>query len=338
MWVYDLETLTILAVNAAALGQYGYTREEFLCLTIADLRDSGDVAEMLADVHWARRGGRGAPRVWRHVRKDGEHIDVEVTAQSVEINGRAARLVMARDVTTERALNDAVRVRDEQLRQAHLLARLGTWEWNIATGVVLGSQELYELVEITAGEPLTYAGLLATVIDEDRVRVQRATEAAAAGGSLTTECRVHTGSGSVRWLHVQGRFDATGPEARVIGVSQDITDRKLAEQALAHQAMHDPLTDAANRELFTDRLAHALGRLATTPARWRCCFSTSTGSSRSTTASATTSATACSSPWPAGSGTSCAPRTRSPVSVETSSRSCARTSSVRPTPRSWRRE
>ena len=74
MWVYDAETLAFLAVNDAAVRHYGYSREEFLAMRITDIRPPEDVPAMLADVK--ARGGPGlaAPKVWRHLRKDGSLI------------------------------------------------------------------------------------------------------------------------------------------------------------------------------------------------------------------------------------------------------------------------
>jgi hypothetical protein len=111
MWVYDAETLQFLDVNDAAVRHYGFTREEFLAMTIREIRPPEDVPAMLVDV--AARGGPGDPnpRVWRHRRKDGSLIDVEITAGRIELDGRKAALVLAHDVSDrkrlERRLADA---------------------------------------------------------------------------------------------------------------------------------------------------------------------------------------------------------------------------------------
>jgi signal transduction histidine kinase len=83
-WIYDEETLRFLEVNEAAVRMYGYSEDEFRKLTLADICPKDDV----------ERGGQ-----WRHVRKDGEVIDVEVSAHEVELDGRRARLVAVVDIT-----------------------------------------------------------------------------------------------------------------------------------------------------------------------------------------------------------------------------------------------
>jgi two-component system, cell cycle sensor histidine kinase and response regulator CckA len=74
MWVYDSKTFEFLAVNDAAVRQYGWSREEFLSMTILEIRPSEDVSSLLD--HVRRETGSPLPGVWRHRRKDGSIIDV----------------------------------------------------------------------------------------------------------------------------------------------------------------------------------------------------------------------------------------------------------------------
>jgi PAS domain S-box-containing protein len=100
MWVYDLATLRFLTVNNAAIRHYGYSRKEFLGMTIKDIRPEEDVPALLADV----KTNRSAPTVtglWRHRKKDGTLIDVEVTAHEFQFGERKAKLVLARDITEQ---------------------------------------------------------------------------------------------------------------------------------------------------------------------------------------------------------------------------------------------
>jgi len=109
MWVYDTKTLRFLAVNAAAVERYGYSRDEFLSMTIAEIRPSEDVPALLEDIRM--RGTGLQPRgVWKHRWKDGTVRDVEVSANNLRFADRPARLVLALDVTDRvRALETAAR-------------------------------------------------------------------------------------------------------------------------------------------------------------------------------------------------------------------------------------
>ncbi len=102
LWVADAATLRILAANEAALRQYGYGAEEFLALTLRDLRPAGEGAAF--EAHVAAPPGPDPQDVWRHRRKDGTEFDVEVTSHPLTWDGRAARLVLAADVTARTRL------------------------------------------------------------------------------------------------------------------------------------------------------------------------------------------------------------------------------------------
>ncbi|MBI2772310.1 MAG: PAS domain S-box protein [Burkholderiales bacterium] len=97
MWVFDLETLRFLTVNDAAVAHYGYSREEFLAMTIADIRPQEDRGSLLEAAR-AQQPMHG-PAAWRHRLKDGRLIFVEISSHTLEYDGRPARTVLAHDIT-----------------------------------------------------------------------------------------------------------------------------------------------------------------------------------------------------------------------------------------------
>jgi two-component system cell cycle sensor histidine kinase/response regulator CckA len=124
MFVYDNETLAYLAVNDAAVCQYGYTREEFLRMTIADVRPAEDVPAlrlMLA----ASQPGFERRGVWRHRRKDGSLIDVEILAHGLPFGDRPACIVLAYDVSERRRM-------EEQFLQAQKMEAVGRLAGGVA--------------------------------------------------------------------------------------------------------------------------------------------------------------------------------------------------------------
>ena len=142
MWVFDPDTLRFLSVNRAAVRQYGWSEEEFLERTIADIRPPEDVARMEAAAREATASGRMGPSgVWRHRRRDGSLLDVEIHAEPVTYRGRPARLVVAVDVT------ERMRV-ERQLQQAQRLEAIGqlaggiAHDFNNILGAALGYGEL----------------------------------------------------------------------------------------------------------------------------------------------------------------------------------------------------
>ncbi len=108
MWVYDLEMLAFLAVNDSAINRYGYSREEFLGMTIKDIRPSGEVPRLLENVRGVTEGIDDAG-AWWHIKKDGSAILVEITSHTLLFSGRPAELVLAHDITDRKRHEDELK-------------------------------------------------------------------------------------------------------------------------------------------------------------------------------------------------------------------------------------
>ncbi|MFD2184935.1 EAL domain-containing protein [Rhodoplanes azumiensis] len=107
MWVFDCETLRFLAVNDAAVHHYGWSREQFLAMTVLDLRDPADHAAV-RDAARSPEPSRGE-RVWRHRRADGSEILTQPFTRLLSYGGRPAKLVASIDVTQQS--RDEARIR-----------------------------------------------------------------------------------------------------------------------------------------------------------------------------------------------------------------------------------
>jgi PAS domain S-box-containing protein len=107
MWVYDLETLAFLAVNESAVDHYGYEHAEFLSMTIKDIRPPSEFeklgANLVASRHRAEKSG-----TWKHRKKDGTLIDVDIVSHEIVFDGHPARLVLVKDVTERKQAEEAL--------------------------------------------------------------------------------------------------------------------------------------------------------------------------------------------------------------------------------------
>jgi PAS domain S-box-containing protein len=121
MWVYDLASFKFLDVNEAAIRQYGYSRTEFLKMTVKDIRTPDEVERLIAHSKAKNRSARSSGN-WKHLKKDGTIIEVEINSHDINYNGREARLVLANDVTDRIIAQRLIVETSEQLRQ--LSARL----------------------------------------------------------------------------------------------------------------------------------------------------------------------------------------------------------------------
>lgn len=114
MWVFDTLTLRFLTVNDAAVSHYGYSRAEFLSMTLADIRPAEDLA-LLERSMTRLNEPVSATGPWRHRLKDGRLILVEISSHALEYEGRPARMVLAHDVTARVQAEEALRQLNETL-------------------------------------------------------------------------------------------------------------------------------------------------------------------------------------------------------------------------------
>ena len=102
MWVYQLDTLAFLAVNNAAVARYDYRRDEFLAMTLHDIRPEAERSRLAQHMDKAEQGSR-SPGLWRHRRKDGWLMTVEISSHALAFGSRHTRLVLAHDVSEREA-------------------------------------------------------------------------------------------------------------------------------------------------------------------------------------------------------------------------------------------
>jgi PAS domain S-box-containing protein len=157
MWIYDRETLAFVVVNEAAVRHYGYAREEFATMTLADIRPSEDVPALRDNVARASHFDEG--RMWRHRKKDGTIINVEVRAHEFQVGKRSVRLVLSNDVSERVRSEEALRKTEEQLRHAQKMEAVGrlaggvAHDFNNLLSVILSCAELM-LDDLKPVEPM----------------------------------------------------------------------------------------------------------------------------------------------------------------------------------------
>jgi PAS domain S-box-containing protein len=179
MWAYDLETLRFLTVNDAAVRHYGYSRAEFLNMTIADIRPAEDVPTLLVNVAQVTEGLDEAG-VWRHRKKDGTLIEVEITSHTLMFDGRPAELVLATDVTERRRTEEALR-RAQKMESLGLLAGGIAHDFNNLLVAILGQTSL-ALSRLNADNPA-------------RGPIEKAVTASRRAADLTRQLLAYSGRG-----------------------------------------------------------------------------------------------------------------------------------------------
>ena len=261
MWVFDRQTLHFLAVNPAAVRQYGYSEEQFLRMTIADIRPAETVPELMLDVA-RRRPGLQEPEVWKHCRKDGTIIDVEVVCHDLEFQESKAMLVAAYDVTARAAGPGSSAAGGGKIPRDFRLRRCGNLPAHARRPAVNVNQAFAQMHGYDSPKALlAEVTNAATQLFVEPQRMMEAAEAAATQGIVRgAEVELYRKDRSRFWVMVNLRavVDPAGKVVLFEGTAEDITDRKAAEAQVNFLAYHDALTGLPNRALFMDRLESAL--------------------------------------------------------------------------------
>jgi diguanylate cyclase (GGDEF)-like protein/PAS domain S-box-containing protein len=252
MWVYDFETLRFIAVNDTAINHYGYSREEFLRMTIAEIRPPEELPVMRAAMSELQKSSRS--RVFRHRKKDGSVFDAEVSSFEFESGGKRSRLVIALDVTEQRSAERRLRESEERYRLLFERNLAGVYrstlkgrilDCNDALARIFGFADREELLATPA------SSLYFSVEERERVMSQLRDQ----GQLSSVEVRMRRHDGEPVWvLENMTLLDGEVIEGTII----DINDRKTAHERIEYQAYHDVLTGLPNRLLFRDRIKVAL--------------------------------------------------------------------------------
>jgi PAS domain S-box-containing protein len=230
-WIHDQDTLRFLAVNAAAVAYYGYSRNEFLGMAVGDLQspaESSAAGPVPGDAHRPTGG-------IRHRRKDGQERFAEIISRPVRFAGCRAQLVLVNDVTAQVSAEQAWRAQAQLLAQAQRIGRMGSWKIDLHSGRLHWSEETCALFGVS---PAEFAGtidaFLAFLDPEDRVAHTTQPDR---DGAFENEYRIRRADGALRWIYERGtvEFDRSGRPVGRFGMVMDITERKRSE-LLQHRA------------------------------------------------------------------------------------------------------
>ena len=261
MWVFDRLTFRFLAVNEAAIRQYGYSAQEFLEMTLMDIRPEGEIPALLEDLKEMRRGLQ-RPAAWKHRRKDGSTLDVEIVCHDLDFQGNEAMLVAAFDVTEQKNAQEAAREAEAKYRGIFENSVVGIFQHTPDGRLTAVNRALAEMHGYLSPEEMLadVSSVALQLFVEPNRMIELSRIAVKEGVVRAAEVEAYKKDRSRFWTRLSFRtvYDAMGAIVNFEGTVEDITDRKAAEARVLYLAYYDALTDLPNRTLFKDRLEMAL--------------------------------------------------------------------------------
>ncbi len=233
MWVFDRGTLRFLAVNEAAIRQYGYTRQEFLAKTILEIRPEEDLADVLADLA-DRHPGLQERGFWRHRRKNGELIDVEIVCHPLDFQGTESILVSAYNITARKRAEEAIRQAEEKYRGMFEDAVIGIFQATLDGRVVGANRAFAQIHGFDSPEQLLTETEGKTLAVDPGKMAKCAQIVAEQGALCGIEMEVYTRNRSRKWIRLSVRDvrDDAGRAVLCEGTAEDITEQKRSEEML----------------------------------------------------------------------------------------------------------
>ena len=191
------------------------------------------------------------------IKRLSEELEQRVVERTREL--AATNEELRREISARKRAEDEVATRQGQLEEAQALAHLGSWNWDIPTGSLTWSEELYRVFGVNPVEfRPTHELLLEHLHPQDRPVFEAAIEGALSTRSpYDCELRIVRSDRSLRILHSRGRviFDGNGKPLRMVGTAQDITERKRAHEELAKRAQQQAaIAELSQRALTADNL------------------------------------------------------------------------------------
>ncbi|MGM1057304.1 MAG: PAS domain S-box protein [Bacteroidota bacterium] len=254
-WVYDLETFNILDVNQAAIDHYGYTKQEFLNLTIKDLRLQQEIPKLVElQTESEKREGNIYFGVFNHKKKNGDLIRMEINGHKVDYLGKESILVVCQDVTKEEEQVRLLKESAERLKAAADIAKLGYWRLEMDANTLSWTDKVYKIWgRERENFILNLENFLQTIHPDDLEAFKEEQRAAFAGEKEHDFVhRIILPENNIKWVHEMGRLvsDLSGKPLAFEGTVQDVTSRKEEEQRL--KLLESVITNTNDAILITE--------------------------------------------------------------------------------------
>ncbi len=231
-WVIDQDNFRFLDVNKAAIDHYGYSYEEFLSMAAVDIRPDDEKERFITlnrtQNHFGARG------LWKHKKKDGTIIHVEINLDSIIFEGKNCSLIVAHDITEKAAADNALKHTAMRLKQAQSIAHIGSWELNFETGITLFSDEACRIYGLPPGESAQSSASFLSFVHPDDLDfvIKNIIESQTSFSTVSFRYRIIRKDGTIRHIYSQRKIELNneGKPVDQYGIVHDVTEQNLAQE------------------------------------------------------------------------------------------------------------
>ncbi len=253
MWLFDVETLRFLDVNHAATAHYGYSRDEFLSMTINDIRPAEDGPAIAKLVRKNAETARFYRNSFSHLKKDGSLIRVSIESNLIDFNGKKARIVLATDITKRVETEHELELSEQRFRA---LVQEGS-----DLIVILDDRLHYTYVSPTSERIL---GIPASEIagrhvfdfihEDDRLRLLAEADRLKQVQQIKfSPFRFKNSKGEWRWLETRAtNLSSKQAVGGIVCNSKDITDSIASQKALLENIERFNIVSKATSDIIWD--------------------------------------------------------------------------------------
>ena len=234
IWIYDSGTFRFLEVNEAAIRHYGYSKEEFLSMTIKDIRPEEDIEQLLKDLKEIDSRSDAQQGIWRHLKKNGEIIIVETTAHSIDYDGRKVRMVITNDITEKIVAEEELSRNELRFRTLTSNAPVGIFQTDANGKTIYVNETWMKYTGLTFDEAMG-DGWIKAIHPDDKTRIiEQWRNKSRSGLESSSEFRLIDKNGYTRWVIGKATplYNKIQQITGYIGTLSDITENKKAEEKI----------------------------------------------------------------------------------------------------------
>lgn len=238
MLIFDAETLDFLEANQAATAHYGYSNDEFLSMTMKDLSTHEEIQNQTEELI-VTRNDYNQKGVFKHIKKNGDIIDVEITAFAIGFKGRHAYYITVNDITRIKFAEELIKDEHRRLECIMESNQIATWEWNVQTGETIFNEHWANIIGYTLEElaPISIKTWEKYTHPDDLILSNEQLDLHFSGKIpyYDRECRMKHKNGNWIWVHDHGLLTTRSLDGKpqlMFGIHTDIDKRILANESL----------------------------------------------------------------------------------------------------------